>query len=266
MILAMQELYKYYVHSEHKRHTLPPRFIERGALGQGFSSLYAVSAADAAAITAAGTTAGFKGVVWAERLWIDVDTFAAADEVEKRLKELNLGFIAYATGNRGAHFGIARDSEPSHLLPAQDKKWVREHFEGLADLSIYTHLHLFRLPGTVHETGGGEKRLVLEHPGNVLTLPAWKKDEGVYGSGDSSDVYSAGANDSIFRLFRVMSNSVPTKVGTRHPTYVRLLHALRDDAQVSPALARFWLGEVNKMAEEPRSDSDLDDLVRSIFS
>jgi hypothetical protein len=262
----MKDLYNYYVHTIIKRHTLPPLFLERSLLTQGFASLYGVSAADAAAITAAGTTAGFKGVVHNDALWVDVDTFSAADETEKRLKELNLDFTAYTTGNRGAHFAITRDAAPSHLLPAQDKRWVQQHLEGLADLSIYTHLHLFRLPGTRHETGGGEKRLVLTHPGVVLTLPAWKKDEGAYGNSNSDDVLSSADAGSIFRSYRVMSNSVPTKVGNRHPTFVKLLHALRDDARVSPAVARWWLGEVNKMAEEPRDDAHLDDLVRSIFA
>lgn len=259
----MKEKYVYYVYSPVKSHTTNPNLVHRDLRSFGFSSLYAVTAEDAAAIESAGTTAGFKGSVWNEKLWLDFDSYEAADAAERRLKEMGYAFSAYDSGGRGVHFGIVRDALPSHLLPAQDKAWVTKNFPD-ADASIYTHLHLFRVEGTRHETGGRVKRLVYEQRGEVLTLPPWKKEAGVYGTSVNYDGSSGGVA-SVFRCFRVMSNSVPTKVGERHPTYVKLVHALRDDAGASASFARAWVGEVNKMAEEPYSDEHLDKLVRDLY-
>lgn len=252
------DIYCYHVHTPRKLHLVPPRFIHRDALTVGFSSLYGVAAAEAAAIESAGTVAGFKGVVWSERLWIDVDSYAEADLVEAKLKEMNLDFVAYDSGGRGAHFGVLRPTLPSHLLPAQDKRWVQQHFAG-ADTSIYTHLHLFRVDGTVHETSGRNKRLVFEHRGEQLILPALEK--AVVDTTTQPNV----DGKAVFECYRVMSNSIPTKSGNRHPTYVKLVYALKDDAGVAPPVARWWLGEVNKMSAEPKGDEELDQVVRSIY-
>lgn len=256
--------YDRFILSPNKRFPVPPVFGLVTDLSRGFSSLYAVTEEAAAAIAAAGTAAGFKGIVWSERLWIDVDSYAAADVIEGKLREMGLDFIAYDTGNRGAHFGISRLCEPSHLLPAQDKKWVREQFGDLADLSIYTHLHLFRLPGTKHEGSGREKVLVHTVPGKQLVHEAWDTRVGAYGQTSDAPMMLE-AEKSIFQCYRVMVNSKPTKIGDRHPTFTKLVYALRDDAKVSPAFARAWLGEVNKMADEPHADEHLDQLIRSIY-
>lgn len=257
----MKERYTFYVHSNSKRYPLPPVFVSGLSGLQGFSSLYAVTEEDAAALARTGTIAGFNGNVWSERLWIDCDTYAAADQVEAILREMELDFIAFDTGNRGAHFGVLRDAAPSHLLPRLDREWVRHHLPaGAADTSIYTTLHLFRLPGTVHETGGRPKRLVLEQSGKVLK------------HGPLPEKYVASPTNvvsdkvkSIFQCYPVMKNTVPTKVGTRHATYVKLLYSLRDEMGADIGVARFWLGEVNKMAEEPKTEQELEQLVGSIY-
>lgn len=261
--LSMKEVYAHYIHSPIKSHTTSPRFVHRDGLFVGFASLYAVTERDVQAIEQAGTTSGFKGSVWNEALWLDFDSYEAAERTESKLKELGYAYSIYDTGGRGFHVAVVRDALPSHLLPAQDKKWAEENFPD-ADSSIYTHLHLFRVEGTRHETGGRVKRLVHQQGGKVLILPPWSKEKGVYGSNLS---YDGNRPDyaSVFKCFRVMSNSVPTKVGNRHPTYVKLVHALRDDAGVSAGFARAWLGEVNKMAEMPYDDEHLDKLIGDLY-
>lgn len=267
MFIEMKDLakkYAYCIHSDAKYHTNPPVFVLRDEAGVGFTSLYSVTKEDADAITSAGTTAGFKGVVWSERLWLDIDSYEQAEIVENRLKEMGLDYIAFDTGGRGAHFGVARDALPSHLLPAQDRDWAVRHFPE-CDSSIYTHLHLFRVDGTRHEKGGRNKGLVHRQRGKVLEHGQWERKEAAYGITVNSD-YSSSAVSSVFKCFLVMSNSIPTKVGNRHPTYVRLVNALKNDAGVPLPVARWWLGEVNKMAEGGGYPEDhLDRLVTSLY-
>jgi len=260
--MSIKDLYAYYIVSPVKSHTTVPAIAHRDQLGTGFSSLYAVTKESAEAIIKAGTTAGFKGSVWSERLWIDIDSYDKADAVEQRLKSMGVDFVAFDSGGRGVHFGVLRSADASHLLPHTDKQWVREHFPE-ADLSIYTHLHLFRLAGSLHETGGRNKRLVTEQRGSLLITPPLVR--GINATNKASDISYSSTGLPVFNCFRVMSNSVPTTVGNRHPTYVKLVHALRDDAKVSISLARWWLGEVNRMSQEPKDDDSLDQIVKSIY-
>lgn len=258
-----RDLYEYVVVSPIKSHTTTPRFLHISACRTGFSSLYAVTQADANAVESAGTTAGFKGSVWSERLWIDIDSYEAADTTESKLKEMGYDYLAYDSGGRGVHFGVLRDALPSHILPSQDRAWVLQHFPE-ADSSIYTHLHLFRLPGTRHETGGRDKQLVSQQRGKVLTHPKRSKDDGTASS--SNFVPGNSGNLSVFDCIRVMSHSIPTSIGTRHPTLVKLTYALRDEAGAPSPAARWWIGEVNKMAESPHEEEHLDHIIKSIYT
>jgi hypothetical protein len=250
--------YCYYIISGGKSHTPSPRFVHRNDLCTGFSSLYAVTQETADAIKDSGTTARFQGTVWSPTLAIDTDTEEAAREVEQRLKELGLEYSVYSTGNRGLHFYITRPASPSHLLPLRDKAWVQSNFPE-ADTSIYTHLHLFRLPDTVHENTGRPKELLREVPGKPLDLPVYRvKELGNIPAESSGEL-------SVFECTKVMANTVPVNNGQRHPTLVRLCYALKDDAGVSAAIALWWLGETNKMFEEPRTQEHLEQIVRSIY-
>jgi hypothetical protein len=257
----MKDKYAYNIYSPTNSHTPRPHFSNGIPDGASFTSVYAVTEDTAHAIVEAGTTAGFAGVVWSERLWLDIDSYEKAEVVENRLIEMELDYVAYNTGGRGGHFGILRDNPPSHLLPAQDKSWAKKYFPE-ADTSLYTHLHLFRLPGARHEKSGNYKRLVSEQRGKVLTLPPLER------KGNGSDLVRTnndGVARSVFRCFRVMSQSITTSPGDRHPTFVRLVNALKDDANVPPNIARWWLGEVNKLSSDPKGPEELDQVINSIY-
>ena len=236
-----------------------PNFLVLGESDlKGFSSLYQVTAETAAAIEQAGTVKGFKGVVWSKRLWMDFDNPDAARRADGKLKEMGYDYISYSTGNRGMHFGILRSNPPSHLLPLLDKTWVKTHFPE-ADLSIYTHLHPFRIPGTVHEKTGRPKVLIAEHRGSILTLPPLKREE--------MQIVSTGQREgkSVFDCFYVMANTVPVSNGQRHQIMIRLLNALKNDAGVPMDIAMWWTNEWNKMLSEPKEDHEIEKAVRSIY-
>lgn len=224
----------------------------------GFVSLYQVTKETAEAIEQAGTVKGFKGIVWSKRLWIDFDNEDAARRADGKLKEMGYDYVCYTTGNRGLHFGILRNNPPSHLLPLLDKAWVKTHFPD-ADLSIYTHLHPFRIPGTIHEKTGRPKALVSEQRGRALILPPLKREE--------MQIVYAGPKPgkSVFDCFFVMANTVPVDSGQRHSTLVKLINALKNDAGASMDIAMWWVSEWNKMLSEPKEEYEIEKAVRSIY-
>lgn len=251
--------YNYFLYSNSANYGSHPSFVPLADLPkEGFQSIYAVTAETAAAIKQAGTTKGFKGVVWSERLWIDFDDKDAAGRAETKLKEMNYEYNCYTTGNRGLHFGILRDNSPSHLLPALDKAWVKEHFPE-ADLSIYTHLHPFRIPGTKHEKTGRPKELLYGRGRGALVLPPLRKEE------IQIDTVGQGGGKSVFDCFFVMANTIPVEAGQRHQTMVKLIYALKNDAQAPMEAALWWLLEWNKMLSEPKEHHELEKAIRSVY-
>lgn len=258
----MKGIYDKCIYSATKSYGSKPTFIDASSVEQeaktGFTSLYLVSQETAEALITEGTTKNFKGVVWSERLWIDIDSYKTADGVEQRLIDMEVDYVAFDSGGRGAHFGLLRDHAPSHVLPQKDRAWVKEHFPE-ADTSIYTHLHLFRLPQTVHETTGRQKCLVSERRGRSLTLPAYKDYLG------QLEGNHTGLKKSVFECFRVMSHTVPVETGGRHEYLVKLTYALKDDAGVNAKEALFWLRHTNLLYSEPKSNEDLEKIIKSIY-
>lgn len=230
---------------------------------QGFASLYGVSQQDAECIIEAGSTKGFAGCVWSERLWIDCDSYEVADKVESKLKGLGYDYVAYDTGGRGVHFGVLRDSAPSHLLPIQDRAWVQSQFpESEVDKSIYTPLHLFRLPGTVHASTGKPKVLVVRQSGKSLVHVKYVAEARVAISFSFDDALSDSG--SVFDNFNVMAQTGPARNGNRHPSLVRLAYSLKA-ASVPVDKAYWWLCETNKMFDDPKNEAEIEKIVKDIF-
>jgi hypothetical protein len=257
--------FRYSLYTPGKLHSVAPTFLDSNRIDvEGFTSIYSVDERTAEAIQQAGTTISFKGVVWSDTLWIDVDSYDQASEVEAKLKELGYAYVAYDTGGRGAHFGIHLSCAPSHVLPYQCKAWVAEHFGALgADLSIYTHLHLFRLPGTHHERTGRPKELVGRYEGRALVLPRWEPKAGSLAlSGVASPT---SYKNSILDNYRVLANSVPARNGERHTQLVRLAYALKDGQGLDADRALWWANEVNKLFEEPKDEAEVEKLILSIY-
>lgn len=259
-------MYEYHLYSPTADYGISPRFHHRDGLpNEGFASLYAVSVATAKAIEQAGTAAGFKGVVWSERLWLDFDSYEAAEEAETTLIRMGVDYVAFDTGGRGGHFGILRDHAASHLLPSLERQWTKEHFPK-ADLSIYTHLHPFRLPGTKHQRTGDRKRMVGKARGGTISLSPLKR-ENLQASKSGGNVQEEGyRNRSIFDCFGLMACTVPVGNGERHDMMVKLIYRLKQQAKVDISIAKWWVDEWNKMLMEPKSEEEIDKAIRSIYT
>lgn len=242
----------------------PPQFYSSDVLRQKgctFASVYAVDEQTARAIQeTAGTAAGFKGVVWSQRLWMDFDSPEGASQARKRLKELNYEFVEYDTGGRGSHFGVTRLANPSHLLPLLDKHWTKTNFPG-ADLCLYWHLHLIRLPGTIHERTGRPKRLVSREPGNPLVLSNVLPSDEI----SQREVTQNGSRPSVFSVWQVVSQLTGVGVNGRHRHLVDLALALHNDASVSFDEAMWVTLEVNRGFEEPKGQEEVEKIVRWVY-
>jgi len=241
----------------------PPVFYRSDLLqskGCAFGSVYAVRREDAEAISlTAGTAAGFKGIVWSQRLWVDFDNTEGALQARKLLKEQGYDYVEYDTGGRGSHFGIRRDCNPSHILPLLDKHWVKENMP-LADLSLYWHLHLIRLPGAVHERTGRTKTLVTRQPGQALILPnVLPDDEGVKQAAASE----GKRRESIFSCWQVVSLLTGAGInGSRHRHLLDLVLALKNDCMVSMDESMWVVREVNRGFEEPKAEEEVEKIVK----
>lgn len=223
----------------------------------GFSSLYAITKEDAEALVSASTSVQFKGSVWSQTLAIDVDDEEVALVVENRLSEMKLDFTVYSTGNRGKHFYITRPHSPSHILPQIDKEWIKEHFPS-CDTSIYSNLHLFRLPGAIHDKTGNRKKLLCSYKGIPLILPdhLTQNDHILYKSG--KDV-----TQSIFLDQWVMSQTVPWQDGKRHEALLNLGVKLRKNGEPIEFIER-WLYHANLLHTPPKPQEELDRIIQFV--
>lgn len=242
----------------------PPRFVRSDHLanvGARFASVYAVRQEDARAIAnAAGTAAGYRGVVWSRRLWVDFDNHEAADRAEEFLRKEGYDYVVYDTGGgRGRHIGILRAALPSHTLPIQDKLWATEYLPG-CDLGLYWHLHLIRLPGALHERTGLPKRLLRRAEGRELTLPPYLPDEAEKAT--SHTAQQGTTRQSIFRIWEVASLLVGEPGESRHRQLVQLAKALRHDGKVSFEEACWVVVEVNMGFVDPKPREEVIRIVK----
>jgi hypothetical protein len=254
------EEYIYRVGSFTHKLDKPPFFYVSGGLltaGCTFGSVYAVRKEDAEAITTAGTAANYRGTCWSRRLWLDFDDEASLKQTLEFLKKENYDHVVYHTGNRGGHVGILRDAAPSHLLPYQDKKWAVENAPG-CDRSIYWALHLFRLPGTVHDTTGLPKRLVSKHEGKELVLPSYEPEAP---KDTRTPIGIKGSRGSIFKCWQVVSRLTLGEVANRQKHLVVLCKALRHDAGVTLEEATWVALEVNRGFDEPKPQEEVIRIV-----
>jgi len=243
---------------KHKQPDVTYAFVPETSLPPaGFCSVYGVSETDAKALLEAGTYAGFKGVVHPGKwLWIDIDEESEVELAKAKAKQLGVEHRVYTTGNRGCHISIRRDLSASQYAPDVDKAWVKEHFP-YADLRLYTHLHLLRQVGAIHEKTGNKKSLLYTSPGSTLFLEysnQAKKER----PWNESNITSVFANRVILDL------SIPHEAGSRRKYMLRLAAELaRTNNPIEFSLV--WMVNVN-MLGDPLDYEDLERIVHWAYS
>lgn len=208
----------------------------------GFASLYGVSEADAKSMLTVGSFAGYRGSVDpGPYLWIDCDTTDSAIRTEDRLKELGVEYQVWQTGNRGLHFAVKRKLSASQHVPEIDKEWVKKNCPG-ADLRLYSHLHLFRRPGAIHEKTGLKKSIAASHPGSTLFLE--------YSGRKISEPKRIDGVTSVFANQSIIEYSmIPYQSGTNRRKYLSKLALEIAKTGNSKDFALTWMLNVNMLGE-----------------
>lgn len=224
----------------------------------GFASVYAVDKQTARTLEANGDFSGFKGIVHTPTLWIDCDTTEASDSVERRLRALGVRFEKWTTGNRGAHFGVARQAVPGPLLPLKDKAWVKANCPE-ADLSLYSHLHMFRCPGEKHQKTGVRKALLLTVEGAVVYL------DSITPTQPTPPQQSAQSEDgSVFDDDIIMNWSTPQENGNRNKALAAVAYRMAERGE-PVEVTRWWLGQVNQLFSEPKDHGEIEHVLRYAY-
>jgi hypothetical protein len=227
------------------------RFVEVTDLPEsGFASVYNFAATDAEAMS--NGYKNFRGTVHSDTLKIDCDNEAASKAVEGWLKGRGIAYSKYTTGGRGNHFHVPRSVAPSHTLPAIDKSFVLAHMP-LADVSFYHHVGWYRQEGATHARTGLKKTMLYSVTGPVLDMTGLQAADTSLTPARSP---GTGAIASVFTDEILKRMTVPISKGARHNAYIDL--ALRLDTLNQPVEWAFaYMSNVNLMAEEPLSDSDM---------
>lgn len=223
--------------------------------GSGFSSLYRITAETAEALNASGIS-GYKGAVWSPGIWVDCDTEESALETRATLSRLGLAFEVWSTGNRGLHFYIERPHAPSHLLPQLDREWIKSQIKN-CDTSIYSHLHLFRNPGSRHQKTGKPKVRIEKVEGQPLLLADTVQDKREY-----TNRASAAAR-SIFLDNYIMSLTVPVDEGKRHETLLHLALAMNRVGEPLDFIGR-WLEHVNLLYTDKKPEGEIERILEFV--
>ena len=257
----MENKYDYYLWqlNTYRKRTDNIRFFHFNSLpNYGFRSVYGVTEETAKAITESGTTAAFKGPVWSERLWLDIDDYEKAEAVKERFKVNDYDFAVYDSGRRGLHIGVMRTAEPSHLLPLQDAAWAKEHVPE-TDFMLYTqHLHLLRQPGSRHEKTGRYKTLTYSQPGRAITVasPSFESTKKVG--------LVSHATTSVFEDRLIQTLTAPQENGQRHRTLVTLAYALKKRGEPLEII-HWYLLQTNLLFAERKSEEEVKKIAESIY-
>lgn len=146
-----------------------PKLVSYGAKYQhvGFTSVYGYPLEAQKHIESTSSTRGLsKFAVYSDTLYVDFDNEEeAAENLEMYLLVHGYAFERYHSGGRSIHFHIPIVPMYGINVPHSQKLWI-ERYAPKADVSIYRHTGLYRLPGTYHvKNPGNKKRMEVAHNG-----------------------------------------------------------------------------------------------------
>lgn len=157
-------------HSFFKTHSYNYRPEQELADMSGFRSICKYQPEDAQEAKDNRSTRILKGrVLYIDTLFLDFDDCEKdANNFHRWLKDEDVSYERFNSGNRSVHFHIPVVVPPSPHAAYTCKQYVKELTHNTADTSYFHHAGLFRLTGTVHEKTGNPK--VLLETGGVSPL------------------------------------------------------------------------------------------------
>lgn len=190
--------------------------------------------------------------VWSNLLFIDFDNNKQkAKDLFNKLKKEGIGFKLYFSGSKGFHFHVEREIEPSIYVPNSDKVFVKNISIG-ADISIYSHLHPFRIAGTLHEKTGKLKKLLYENKGKKYKINIIKSQE--------KNKYYSIPEISIFLDETIMSFSLGFKEGKRNYSMCFLGKLLKERGE-SVEFIQQWILNANLMNNPPLENEEINKII-----
>lgn len=135
----------------------------------GFRSVYAFSQEDAEEIKKSRSSKGFNRFsVFSDKLLFDLDNGdQGLNDIIGWADNEGFGYEIYESGSKGLHVELPTVAKYSPSLPGTHKEIAKKIYPK-ADLSIYRHGSLYRLPGTIHKKTGNPKKLVESVQSNIL--------------------------------------------------------------------------------------------------
>ena len=246
----------------HRRGTmLPLNVIAKfeKAPDAGYASVYMFDAAAAAAIKAAGSSAGLaRFPVYADTLTLDLDKGAEQlARVEQKLA--GLAYRVFESGGKGFHVVIPLAELISGTnVPYSQRRWV-EALDVEADLTLYQAGHIVSLPGRKHPKTGRRKTLVKEVEGAPLRHPLLDAPSPVF---SISDADQSELERALWRSLALLRQE--PGVGNRHTALWSTAKHFAD-AGIAYDTVLDLLTEVNTTWDEPKAQEELEAAVKQAF-
>jgi hypothetical protein len=198
--------------------------------------------------------------VYSDTLYVDFDNNeAAAEEFRKYLHSHDCIFEAHRTGGRSVHFHVSIEPMYGRNVPESQKAWMEE-VAPEADMSIYRHSGLYRLPGTYHAKNPGNSKKCFEKKssGVRLAIPNRPRVR-------TSDML---AETSDIDYHKILGKLLHMSVGEggRHPHMFKIAAACKKsdkDEIYAKRLLNMWNYD---NCVPPKADWEIDKLIRWVYN
>lgn len=205
--------------------------------------------------------------VYSDVLYVDFDNAEeAAERFEDRIQQYN--YEKYNSGGRSVHFHIPIKPMYGKNVPASQKKWVADMSdfgEGpTADLTIYRHASLYRLPGTYHSKNPGRKKELVYKQQAAYIEPLTIENLPKVEFGMSNPGYVAEDPKFFYSMLGKLINK-EVDSGGRHKHAYKIVMAARSsglDIDRAKELLYKWN---NQMCHPPKGEWELDKLIKWVY-
>lgn len=227
----------------------------------GFTSMYGYLEDAVKEIRRTGSTRNFKRFpVFSDTLFVDFDNQdEAADDFRGLLESLEIRFDRYHSGGRSIHFHIPIEPMYGLNVPASQRYWMEKNAP-LADMSIYKHAGLYRLPGTYHaKYPGNKKKLLDSSEGNKLVI----ENRPIIKVSMDNDDNEVSPQEAYMILGKLLHTEAAE--GNRHPHAFKIVRACKASNQ--PESEAFLLLDMwnSDNCYPPKQDWELSKLVRWVY-
>lgn len=198
--------------------------------------------------------------VFSDTLFVDFDDGDTSIVMfENILTHSGIGYELFFSGRKGFHFHIPLIPMWGASVPYSQKMWIESTGVKTADLSIYKHTGLIRLPGTIHEVTGVKKHQVKKFVGNPLNIPLLEK--GVL----EFELETFGGGSVAAALSSALRSFVDTPgPGYRHGRLVSIGKKLIEGG-LSVDATREMLVLINGEWDHPKDEEEINDCMRRII-